>query len=467
MSIEDDALRDLIEKAKQSVSKNGHNTTNSKPEASEPPPVDSVPAINYGRWRLEAGYVIKRALDNVPEDQRPMIASMEAARLIELVVSQAREVIAEKKPPWYPLPPELSETDIDEELHGLASRAIEVFREVYLPTEQPVPAHSALIVSETSLQAEIANAEYLSRPAIVDGLAFARAISLTVGGKHEGKTTITRTKALAIAAGEPFFGRATMQSPVIYAASSDEYATTRMELLRMGWRSRDLPLTLLRIGNEEAEPKAIVSSIAELAIKLGARFVVLDMLFDFIRVQDENRYAQTRAAISLIQTLSDEIDGGVDATHHTPKWFPDAATAAKAALGSQGIAARFTPIILCRKWYEDLYTIESTMTRDPRGVPIKPTLVVRDENGWVKDGGVFKAWMKWKMYLDRILGLFEGQDDRSMTSTQVAEALEISKHEAANALLQMWKEKILDRRNGSRNQKLYSMPSENLFSSNP
>ena len=152
MSYEDDALRDLLEKAKQSVSKNGHTTSSSKSPDPDPPPIDQVPAIDYGRWKIEAGYLIKRALDDVPENDRPMIASMPAERLADLIVKQAREIISEKKPPFFPLPPELSETDIDDELNALANRAIVVFRDVYLPQPIEEPA-STVIVAEDAREA--------------------------------------------------------------------------------------------------------------------------------------------------------------------------------------------------------------------------------------------------------------------------------------------------------------------------
>jgi hypothetical protein len=51
-----------------------------------------------------------------------------------------------------------------------------------------------------------------------------------------------------------------------------------------------------------------------------------------------------------------------------------------------------------------------------------------------------------------------------MTVTQVAEALDISRHEAGNALLQMYKNQMLDRRTGKHNSKLYSLPAPGLFS---
>jgi hypothetical protein len=397
---------------------------------------------DFGKWQLEVGYRFKHWFTQVPDQQRELLASTEEDTLVETLVTQAKDWITAQKSPLWPLP-ELNESEVDEELHRLAVKIVQAFRDDYLPAiaEEHLPAvpgHS-VVICETAEQAELSNQEYMSRAASVAQLYYERAISLGVGGKHEGKTTATRTEALAIAAGEEVYGRATLQQPVIYAASDDEYATTRMELLRMGWLRRRLPLRLVKINaSENPEPEQILAEIARIAEVEGSRFVILDMLFDFIRVQDEIKYAQTRTAVGRIQTLADEINGHVKATHHSPKWMPDATTAAKAALGSQGIVAKFSPVLLSKKWTDELYTIESTMTRDPRGLPIRPLCITRDNEGWARPAGDFKPWMKWRMYAERIIGLLEGgEEGRRMSVAQVMEALAISRVETQNALYQM------------------------------
>lgn len=423
---------------------------------------------DFGQWQLEVGYKFKQWFGVVPEHQREALASTEEDTLVETLITQAKgEIAAEKRPLW-PLP-ELNESELEEELDRLARKVVAAFRDDYLPAiaEEHLPAHPArYVICETAEQAELSNQEYMSRAASVAQLYYERAISLGVGGKHEGKTTATRTEALAIAAGEDVYGRATLQQPVIYAASDDEYATTRMELLRMGWLRRRLPLRLVKINTYESpEPEQILAEIARIAEVEGSRFVILDMLFDFIRVQDEIKYAQTRTAVGHIQTLADQINGHVKATHHSPKWMPDAATAAKAALGSQGIVAKFSPVLLSRKWTDELYTIESTMTRDPRGAPIKPLCIVRDEDGWARPAGEFKPWMKWRMYAERIIGLFEGgEEKRRMSVAQVMQALEISRVETQNALYQMSRpDGPLDRERAGKGYQ-YFLKTTDLFS---
>jgi len=347
--------------------------------------------------------------------------------------------------------PALTPVEIDEELQWLATQLQDTFR---LPTVQNrnangiVPARS-LIIWEDRDQAVIANEAYLKRQPVVESLLYSSAISLIVGGKHHGKSTILRSLALAIAKGLPFLGRQTLQGHVIYAASEDEVMTARMELLRMGWNAREDPLALVHVNTEQgaaAEPRAVLDAIAEQAIRHKTAFIACDMLFDFVGIKDEMSYAGTREAVGMMQTLASQTESHVEASHHSPKHLPDIATAAVAALGSQGIAARFSPIILARKWADNLFTVESTMARDPRGVPISPTVVNVGLDGIAASKGDFKNWMKWVVYAPRVMALIESDEPgKEFSVTEVMKALEINRPEAQNALKQLYENKQLER----------------------
>ena len=339
-------------------------------------------------------------------------------------------------------PRDLTEIERDEELQVVARR---LQLDYALPVVQNghqngvVPAKS-LIIWEEHDQAVIANEAYLKRQPVVESLLYSSAISLIVGGKHHGKSTILRSLALSIAKGLPFLGRQTRQGHVIYAASDDEVMTARMELLRMGWDQREDPLALVHIDPEStAEPRAVLDAIGEKAVRHKTVFIATDMLFDFAGIKDEMSYAGTRQAVGLIQTLASQTESHVQASHHSPKHLPDIATAAVAALGSQGIAARFSPIILARKWADKLFTIESTMARDPRGVAINPTVVNITAEGRAESKGDFKNWMKWVVYAPRVMALIESDEPyKEFSVTEVMKALEIGRPEAQNALKNLY-----------------------------
>lgn len=343
--------------------------------------------------------------------------------------------------PLYRPPSVLSNTEVHEELMELAQRALDE----WVDDVNAVETESSGIVLEDYDAAVVANAEYLKREAIIEKLFYTQSISLFVGGKHHGKTTISRTCAMCVMRGEKFLGREVKQGHVIYAASDDEVASTRMELLRMGWDGKGL--ALVRINPESrAHPDKILFDIAAAAKQRGTVLIILDMLFDFAAIKDEMSYAGTREAVGKIQKLADLTGAHVASTHHSPKYMLDTMSAGQAALGSQGIAARFSPIILTRKWADGLYTTESTMTRDPRGMQLEQNVVTLDENGWARDGGKFKAWMKWKVYAPQIMAMIEsGEPGSDYAVAAIAQELDISRPNVQNTLYQLFKAGELER----------------------
>lgn len=340
----------------------------------------------------------------------------------------------------YAPPATLNQSELAEDLELVALAGWEAFR----PGESD-QANDLSIVAEDFEAAVEANRIYLQRPEIASKWLYGESISLIVGPKHGGKTTCARTLALSVAAGTDFFGRQTKQGHVIYAASEDEVASTRMELLRMGWVG-DTALTLVRLGEQSNDNLKVLEAIRRKCLEKQSILVVLDMLFDFTKVTDELSYAGTREATKWVMWLAKETGAHIVATHHSPKHLPDAATAAVAALGSQGLAARFSPITLVRNWGEGLYTIESTKPRDPRGDELAVQVVNRDERGWAMSGGPFKQWMKWKLYAPRILDLMEGgEPGREWSVDAIAKQFEIDRTSAQNSLYNLWKDGKIER----------------------
>jgi putative DNA primase/helicase len=321
-----------------------------------------------------------------------------------------------------------------------------------------------LLICQNQEQAAVANAAYLARPEIIERLGFAQSIGLMIGGKHHGKTTNVRTLALSVMRGLPIWERRTSQGPVIYVASDDEMASTRHELLNMGWNAKDDPLTLVGIDPDgRGQPEEILHEIGELALREGAILIILDMLFDFVAVKDELGYQDTRSAMAPVMRLADMTKAFVVGSHHTPKYLNDAHNAANAALGSQGVAARFSPIIFTRKWTETLFTVESTMTRDPRGEALKPVKIIKNGSGWIEAAGEFKEWMKWEIYAEGVMAVFEGgQRNLGETVYSVAEKTNLDRSRVQNALFQLTKLGKLKREKQGRAWKYY-LPDVSMF----
>jgi hypothetical protein len=363
---------------------------------------------------------------------------------------------------WQSSDPEgLSETEIQEQVEVIAREVQKKYWVPALSNGHALVSNARSLVIEDQEDAKVMNDEYRARPEIIKGLGFAPSIALMIGGKHHGKTTNTRTAAMSIMRGVPLWGRETTQGHVIYVASDDEIASTRNELLEMGWRSKADPLLLVRLAPDvETTTEKVLDEIAELAIKNKTILIVLDMLFDFAGIRDELSYAGTRAGAGLIQRLADQTKALVLSTHHTPKYLTDVHSAENAALGSQGISARFSPIILTRKWSPNLFTVESTTIRDPRGVPLPPTKITKNAQGWIETVGPFREWMKWEIYAQRVLDLFDG--NKGHTVYDIAEKLNLDRPRAQNTLKELTTQGKLRREKEGRSYKYY-LSSSDMF----
>lgn len=399
----------------------------------------TLPAT-YAEWKYQSGMVIKRALyDSVPEKDRPTIASMQADKLVDLLIKQAHEVIDIRVAPWWPLPAELSETDIDEELQEMAGRAVTLFRNAYLPaTSNGHPAVVDLPV-ETFDAAIIANQRYLERQPVIEGLCFSSACSMITGGKHSGKSTLARWEAICVAKGYEFLGRTVQQGPVIYLASEDEEMVARSELMRLGWIATD---PLYFVGKtqipDDLDEEAVLRLLADQVRKRSAVLCVVDMLFDFVPVRDELGYAETRRAVGLIQDVASSTGIHLTVLHHAPKHTSLSADAAVTALGSQGLAARVSPIILTRRYGPGVHAVVTTSVRDPRGKGIRDSRLTMLADGSLKLGGDFKAYMLAEVYADRVLELIEGEPGQEFTITDVMEKIEIEYEPTRATLKHLW-----------------------------
>lgn len=414
-----------------------------------------VPQVSLHEWRGRIAQYLNDVIGIDPELQKPML---DPSWAINELVQGALMLVSKGSHPELEPPGALQPAEMERELGLAAEAALEVWKE-----QQSTPVENLTDeIWEGRLVADAANQLYLQRVPIIDRLCYSESTSLLVGPKHGGKTTNVRTVALSVARGEPIWDRVTTKGHVIYAASADEVASTRMQLLQMGWNDDDPLLLVHESPQANPKPGTMLDAIAKKALECRTVLIILDMLFDFAPIRDEMSYAGTRLAIQAVQHLADITKAHVMATHHSPKYMLDTATAATAALGSQGIAARFSPIILARKWADELFSIESTMTRDPRGAEIPQSVIEIDERGWSVTRGLFKEGMKWKMYAKRIREHMEaGEPGTNYTVGRLAQELDIDRARVQNTLYNLFKEGQIDRIKVGRNFKYFCATVDN------
>lgn len=457
MPYDPEKIQEILKAAEESLKKHENGKTGSSAHPPQPPqPIEPLPAnlpvVAYSDWRYRIGMVVKKALDDVPVNDRPTIASMAPAQLVDLIVKQAHEVVDDHVAPWWPLP---DGANLDKELRSLAGQAVEVFRGAY--RDDNLPSVIPFEIYELALQA---NEEYLKRTPVIEGLFYSSAVSMVTGGKHAGKSTITRWLAICVAKGIDFLDRKVDQGAVLYLASEDETMAARQELLRLGWNAGD-PLQFLSMSNIMESQVKFLESLTDYLRKNAVKLVVMDMLFDFAHIADEMSYSQTREALGTIQRVASEGNCHIVTVHHAPKHlvFADAAVT---ALGSQGLAARVSPIVLVRRHGDGVHSIVSTTVRDPRGKGIEEHRLLRNEDGSLVLGKAWRDWMQAEVYSERVLNLFEADPGEELSRPDVQEALGITQQLASATLRLLYKEGKLSRTGSGKKGKpyRYSVPQQ-------
>ena len=313
---------------------------------------------------------------------------------------------------------------------------------------------SQIIAFEDYEAAAVANEEYLRRTPVIDKLCYSSAVSMITGGKHAGKSTLARWMAICVSKGYDFLKRTVQQGPVLYIASDDETMAARQELIRLGWTRGDnlrfLSASSVKIEDERAFLVRLTSEIT----RMHAVLVIVDMLFDFIPVQDEMSYAGTREAVGLMQAVATGSGSHIVAIHHAPK-NANIGDAAVAALGSQGLAARVSPIILVRRFGLGVHSISSTSVRDPRGEPLLESKLIRNEDGSVELGGGWKNYMLAEVYVGRVKEMLDEDPGAELTAPEISEALTISYEVARSCLATMYRNGLIVRTGSGKKGKPY------------
>jgi hypothetical protein len=322
-----------------------------------------------------------------------------------------------------------------ESLLGEWQRRVTVLdRSVTAPTEIPW---------EGLEDAAIVNEQYLQRRPVIDRLCYSSAVSMITGGKHAGKSTLARWMAICVCKGLPFLGREVIQGPVFYVASEDEEMVARAELIQLGWRGGD-PLKFFGKSKIRSDEFNFLQHLTQAVRRYGVVLVVVDMLFDFVRVDDEMSYASTRRAVGEIQDVASSSEAHICVVHHAPK-NANIGDATVAALGSQGLAARVSPIILVRRFGPGVHSVSSTGVRDPRGEAIPDSRLLRNSDGSVQVGGAFKNYMLGEVYAHRILDMLQAEEGSEITAPEVMEALDINYEIARASLSFLYKNNLVVR----------------------
>jgi len=124
--------------------------------------------------------------------------------------------------------------------------------------------------------------------------------SLLVGLAEGGKSTLATQLAVNVMQGEPFLGRATHKSKVIFWKYEDSAEDAKDDFRRAGFREGDLLVLLIPDAGDDN-----VQCLADtLAANPDTKLVIIETILDFLAIKDSN---STEAVKAELKKFNDRI----------------------------------------------------------------------------------------------------------------------------------------------------------------
>lgn len=190
-------------------------------------------------------------------------------------------------------------------------------------------------------------AELLEKPIppteyLVDGLLPIGGASVLCAEPKVGKTVLVRNLALAVAKGEEFLGRRTVQGPVVLLALEEKLGEVRRHFEELGVEGNE-PIYI----HCASAPQNAVSALASIVAETKPALVVVDTMFKLIRPKDGNDYATMTLALEPVMDVARTTGAHILCTHHAKKG--EFKVDGDSILGSQAIFAWGDTIMLMRR----------------------------------------------------------------------------------------------------------------------
>lgn len=210
---------------------------------------------------------------------------------------------------------------------------------------------------------------------IWDRVLPASGLSILAAKPKVGKSTLARNLAVAVARGEPFFGRDTARGAVLYLALEEKRAEIAAHFRRMGAASESI---LVFAG---AAPEDALDALTVAINEYSPALVIVDPLQRLVRLTDINEYAQVSNAMEPLVALARSSGAHILALHHLGKG--DRAEG-DAVLGSTALFASVDALLTMRQKNDH----RSLSSIQRYGENLHETIVVLDpETGITTPGG--------------------------------------------------------------------------------
>lgn len=187
---------------------------------------------------------------------------------------------------------------------------------------------------------------------VVQDMLPSSGISLLAAKPKVGKSTEARNLALCVARGLPYLGRITTLGPVIYLALEEKRSEVRHHFRQMGV-GKDDPI-LVHTG---IAPEAAIVLLEEQVHIHKPILVIVDPLFQFLRVREVNDYAEVTKIFVPLRELARKADCHILTTHHHTKMER---SGGDGILGSTAIFGVVDTAIIMKKREGGQRTIQSS-----------------------------------------------------------------------------------------------------------
>jgi len=368
---------------KEAFSENGTGSNGSR----------HIPHPDPRTWKVLCYRLIKNILEHDAK-QATFLASASPEILLDGAMKDLRRGLAAGT--LNPVP-ELSESELDEEMQAAARAAIAEFIAKYAPRPEPTSAQDQLqellkLPSPTLYQYRERYQKLLQAPWPIKQLFCLGCVSLLTAKKGVGKSTLFRTLIICLLNGWDFLGRE-IPRPVRVLYIPIEGGGMPVIL---GFEKASLDPNRDDLAIEDAIPaeaKTLEQRIQWVKAKIinhAAEMVLIDTLGRFSRIGGNDDYGGTVEIVGELEKVARETGAHIIYAHHTGKNRSDDAELTGSALGSAGIESAAQAHIHLRRRAKGMVTIEIGDMRVGEALP--ESVLVWDEEHDIDTLG--ETWKK-------------------------------------------------------------------------
>jgi len=182
----------------------------------------------------------------------------------------------------------------------------------------PFQAHASVVIKpklELTSLADLLDEPDEAVEWVVEDRIPGGSLILLAGKPKAGKSTLARTLAFCVAAGEPWLGAHVTHGPVWYLALEDKRSEVRGHFRRMGATGRE-PLWVL-VGEAPAD---CIRLLEDRARQEQPVLIIVDTLQRLIQAKDMSDYAEVTTKFSPLLKLCRETGAACVVVHHANKY---------------------------------------------------------------------------------------------------------------------------------------------------